>query len=108
LGEFGSTQPGTKVDIAAVYAAQAADVLLDAIARSDGTRASVNAQLFHTRVRDGLIGSFTIDAVGDPRPTPVTIVQVEHGGGANIVGGYEGARVESVIRPPPRLLSTGH
>ena len=106
LREFGSTQPGADVDVAAVYAAQATELLLDAIARSDGSRASVNAQVFKPRVRAGLIGNFTIDAVGDARPAPVTIVRVEHGGGANIVGGYDGARVESVITPPARLLST--
>ena len=102
--DFGSTQPGANVDVAAVYAAQAAELLLDAIGRSNGTRASVSAQLFKARVRDGLIGSFAIDDVGDPRPAPVTIVRVEHGGGANIVGGYDGARVERVITPPARLL----
>ena len=104
LRDFGSTQPGANVDIAAVYAAQAAELLLDAIGRSNGTRASVNAQLLKASVRDGLIGSFTIDDVGDPRPTPVTIVRAEHGGGANIVGSHDGARVERVITPPARLL----
>jgi YVTN family beta-propeller protein len=104
LRDFGPTQPGENVDIAAVYAAQAAELLLDAIARSNGTRASVSAELFRARVRDGLIGSFRIDAVGDPTPAPITIVRLEHGGGANIVQGYEGARVESVITPPARLF----
>jgi hypothetical protein len=57
LREFGATQSG-RVDVASVYAAQATELLLDAIARSDGTRASVSAQLFRARVRDGLVGSF--------------------------------------------------
>ena len=42
-------------------AAQAADVLLDAIARSDGTRRSVLEQLRDTRVTDGYLGDFRID-----------------------------------------------
>jgi len=104
LRDFGSTQPGAKVDVAAVYAAQAAELLLDAIARSDGTRASVSSELFKARVHDGFLGAFAIDAVGDPIPAPVTIVRLEHGGGTNVVASYEGARVESVITPPPRLL----
>jgi len=104
--DFGSTQSGARVDIAAVYAAQATELLLGAIARSDGTRSSITTEIFRARVRDGLIGSFTIDSAGDPRPTPVTIVRAEHGGGANIVGGYEGARVERVITPAPRLLGS--
>jgi YVTN family beta-propeller protein len=104
LRDFGSTQPGAKVDVAAVYAAQAAELLLDAIARSDGTRASVSAELFRARVRGGLLGDIAIDAVGDPIPAPVTIVRLEHGGGTNVVASHEGARVVSVITPPPRLL----
>jgi hypothetical protein len=39
--------------------------MLDAIARSDGTRASVTKELLRTRVRDGLIGSFRFDRNGD-------------------------------------------
>jgi branched-chain amino acid transport system substrate-binding protein len=106
LRDFGATQPGAKVDKAAIYAAQAADLLLDAIARSDGTRASVRAELFKTRVRDGLLGSFAIDRDGDPRPTPITIVRAEHGGGTNVIESYAGARVDRVITPPRRLLGT--
>jgi DNA-binding SARP family transcriptional activator/DNA-binding beta-propeller fold protein YncE/ABC-type branched-subunit amino acid transport system substrate-binding protein len=104
LRDFSYTQPGAKVDVAAVYAAQAAELLLDAIARSDGTRASVSSELFKARVRDGLLGDIAIDAVGDPIPAPVTIVRLEHGGGTNVVASHEGARVVSVITPPPRLL----
>jgi len=97
--DFGATQPGARVDIASVYAAQAAEVLLEAIARSDGTRASVASQLFKARVHDGLIGDFTIDADGDPTPAPITIVRVQHGGGRDIVLSYDGARVDRVIIP---------
>jgi DNA-binding SARP family transcriptional activator/ABC-type branched-subunit amino acid transport system substrate-binding protein/DNA-binding beta-propeller fold protein YncE len=104
LREFGSTQPGGRVDIAAVYAAEAAELLLDAIARSDGTRASVSSELFRARVHNGLLGRFAIDADGDPTPAPVTIVRLERGGGIDVVESYEGARVERVIRPPRWLL----
>ena len=107
LRDFGATQPGAKVDIAAVYAAQAAELLVDAIARSDGTRASVSSELFRARIRDGLLGSFAIDADGEPTPAPVTIVRVEHGGGANAVASYEGARVDRVLMPPRRLVAQG-
>jgi branched-chain amino acid transport system substrate-binding protein len=61
------------------YGAQAADVLLDAIARSDGTRASVTRALFRTRVRDGLIGSFAFTPAGDTTTGSVTIIRVERG-----------------------------
>lgn len=63
----------------AVYGAAAADVLLDAIAASDGTRAGVRAALF--RVRDtGLLGSFRIDANGDVVPAKIAILRVVSGG----------------------------
>jgi len=61
------------------YGAQAADVMLDAIARSDGTRASVTRALFRTRVRNGLIGSFSFTPTGDTTAGSVTIIRVEHG-----------------------------
>jgi branched-chain amino acid transport system substrate-binding protein len=105
LREFGETQHGSRVDIASVYAARAAEVLLEAIASSDGTRASVSSELFGTRVDNGLVGSFEIDAGGDPIPTPVTIVRLEHGGGSNAVASYEGARIDRKLMPPRRLLA---
>ena len=44
MREFAATQPG-RVDVTAAYAAEATEVLLAAIARSDGTRASVVSEL---------------------------------------------------------------
>ena len=85
---------------AAVYAAQAADVLLDAIARSDGSRASVVAELRRSRVRRGLIGSFAFDSAGDVTHTPITIVRASRGGGSETVGSTAGARVVRVIDVP--------
>jgi YVTN family beta-propeller protein len=105
LREFGATQPGSRVDIAAVFAAQAAELLLGALARSDGTRASVSSELLKSRVDDGLLGSFAVDANGDPDPAPVTIVRLEHGGGSDVVMNYQGARVVRVITPSRRLLA---
>ncbi len=60
-------------------AAQAAEVLLQAIARSDGTRASVVRELFATRVKDGILGSFSFDRNGDIVPRPVGVYRFEHG-----------------------------
>jgi ABC-type branched-subunit amino acid transport system substrate-binding protein len=102
--EFGATQPGGRVDISAVYAAQATEVLLGAIASSDGTRASVAEQLLATRIRNALLGSAAFDANGDPASAPITILRVERGGGTNAAASYEGAQFERVIRPPNRLF----
>jgi len=66
----------TPIDPYAIFGGQAAVVMLDAIAASDGSRSSVLEQLFATEVTDGYLGTFTIDDNGDPAP-PVegTIVQ---------------------------------
>lgn len=76
---FGVTQPGLKVEPSAVLAAQATTVVLDAIARSDGTRASVVDALFETRLDSSLLGDVAFDAGGDLRRTPGKVVRV--GGG---------------------------
>ena len=104
---FGKTQAGVEVEPSAVYTAQAAEVLLDAIARSDGTRASVLEELFATRVEDGLLGSFAFDANGDITESPVTIMRVARGEGSNTIASVEGGVIERVVRPSPRLVAVG-
>jgi branched-chain amino acid transport system substrate-binding protein len=76
LDEFGaaSTYP-----LYVAEAAQATEVLLDAIARSDGTRASVVEELFRTKVTDDILGSFSLDRYGDIAPAPVGIFRYESG-----------------------------
>jgi branched-chain amino acid transport system substrate-binding protein len=63
----------------AVYAAQAANLLLDAIARSNGTRRSVGRIVLATKVERGLTGTFAFDANGDATPAAVTIFRVRDG-----------------------------
>jgi branched-chain amino acid transport system substrate-binding protein len=70
---------GAKPDRFAVNAAQAMDVLLDAIARSDGTRASVTRKLFATRISNGILGSFWITPTGDTTLNAVAIYRVTRG-----------------------------
>jgi len=64
-----------------VYAGEAAEILLDAIARSNGTRASVVEQLFATNVPHSLIGSVQFTKTGDLVSAPVTIVRLSPGRG---------------------------
>jgi branched-chain amino acid transport system substrate-binding protein len=68
------------VDPYTAYAAQAADVLLDAIDRA-GTddRAKVAEELFNTDVKDGILGNFKIDENGDTTLGTVTFFQVKNG-----------------------------
>ena len=72
------------------YWARAAEVLLDAIARSDGTRASVTAELFKTKIVNGILGSFSFDRNGDTTSGAVTIYRIVRGK----------PTVFKVIRPP--------
>jgi branched-chain amino acid transport system substrate-binding protein len=62
---FKATLGGKPVDPYAILGAQAAQVLFDAIAKSDGTRASVIKNVYATKVQNGLIGSFEINQNGD-------------------------------------------
>ena len=89
LREFGPV-PSESGGPSAVEAAQATEVLLDAIARSDGTRASVVEELFATKVENGILGSFSFDRNGDIVPRLVGIYRFE---GGKIVG-------DSVVRTP--------
>ncbi len=68
----------------AVYAAQAARVLLDAVAVSNGSRASVARAVLGTKLKRDLIGSISFDENGDPTQAPVTIFRV-HDRAAQIV-----------------------
>jgi branched-chain amino acid transport system substrate-binding protein len=60
-------------------AAQAAEVLLDAIGRSDGSRASVVDELFKTDVKNGVLGTFKFDRNGDIDPAPVGLFRIANG-----------------------------
>jgi ABC-type branched-subunit amino acid transport system substrate-binding protein len=77
---------------------------MDAIARSNGTRASVLDELFRTRVSDGLLGAFAFDANGDTTESPITILRVVRGGGKTSLLSVEGGVVERVARPSSRLV----
>jgi branched-chain amino acid transport system substrate-binding protein len=51
-----------------VYQGQSAQVMLNAIATSNGTRGSVSTQLFKTHVKNGIMGTFHFDVNGDIVP----------------------------------------
>ncbi len=67
---------GTPSQFYTASAAQSAEILLDAIARSDGTRPSVTKELFKTRVENGILGAIRFDKNGDPVEAPVTIWRI--------------------------------
>jgi ABC-type branched-subunit amino acid transport system substrate-binding protein len=103
---FAATQPNRRIaSYAAAYSAQAAEVLLAAIARSDGTRDSVVRELFATRVRGGILGDFSFTSVGDMTPSPVTIFRVVGGKGSNstFLKDFDGSVVDRVVDVPASL-----
>jgi branched-chain amino acid transport system substrate-binding protein len=103
---FARTQPGIEVESYAVYAAQATEVMLDAIARSDGTRASLIDQLFRTRLRGTLIGDVTFDPRGDALAAQVTVLRVVGGGSAaRSLASVQGAAVERVDTVSPSFIA---
>jgi len=65
INGFKSQLGGKPVDPYAILGAQAAQVLLNAIAKSDGSRSSVIDNVFKTHVNNGLIGSFSLNKNGD-------------------------------------------
>jgi branched-chain amino acid transport system substrate-binding protein len=85
---------GAPADPYSMAVAQATEVLLDAIAASDGTRASVTRNLFRTRVTNGILGDFEIDENGDTTAGGVTMYRIENGK----------PRVADVITPPRSLV----
>ena len=93
---FGA-QVGTAVNPYSTYAAQAMAVMLDAIAKSDGTRASVNNNLLHTKVTDGILGTFTINSNGDTTRNPVTVYQ-------QVGSGKSGTGKTFKVEVPPASL----
>ncbi len=90
LGEFGQPAFVERGFLGAPEAAQAAEVLIDAIGRSDGSRASVVDELFATEVENGILGTFSFDRFGDIDPAAVGVYRFE---GGKIVA-------DSVVRVP--------
>jgi branched-chain amino acid transport system substrate-binding protein len=81
------------IEVFAPYAGQAAAVLVQAIRKGGGSRASTVAELFETRVEDGITGSFTITPSGDPEPAPISAQRADQNFG-----------LTRTITPPPQLV----
>ncbi len=94
IAEFeASLGGGEPVDPYAVYGAQAAQIVLEAIARSDYTRATVIEELFATEVSGGYLGDFSFTENGDPTLASGAVV------GFTIFRGEEQLEVETVFSP---------
>jgi branched-chain amino acid transport system substrate-binding protein len=92
---FKPTLGGKEIDPYAIYGAQAAQVMLDAIAASDGSRADIIAKLFQTKVSNGYLGSFDINENGDPSGAQGAVV------GFTIYKATDKLETEKTISPKP-------
>jgi len=96
-------------DVGAGYileAAQATELVLRAIARSDGTRASVLEQLKESRVKNGILGDFRFDRNGDLTPAVVPVIHITGSTppSARLPAPLQGAVIDRVIRIPRHLI----
>jgi branched-chain amino acid transport system substrate-binding protein len=99
--EFGDAAYSTY----ALQAAAATEVVLSAIARSDGTRASVLRQMRATRVDAGLLGSLRFDRNGDMRPAKVAVLRITGAAPATerLTGPFQGAVIDRLVTVPRSL-----
>jgi ABC-type branched-subunit amino acid transport system substrate-binding protein/streptogramin lyase len=104
LATEGTTRSMNPFPMYGMYAAQAAEVMLDAIARSDGTRASVTRELMRPRVANGVLMPFRIDRNGDPSPQSMTILRPAGAAPKRDAAGIADADVVRVIDVPQSLL----
>ena len=79
-----------------VYAAQAAEVMVGAIARSNGTRADIAKQLFKLKLANSILGTVSFNANGDVTANPVTIYRIKGGKSTTV----------KVIVPPNSLVKS--
>jgi branched-chain amino acid transport system substrate-binding protein len=77
--QFSEAEAGKPLEVYTVYAAAAAQVLLDAISRSDGSREDVLAKLFETDIPDSVTGPMSFNDEGDPENATETIYQAKGG-----------------------------
>ena len=85
----------TKVNPYSNYGATAMQVMLSAIAKSDGSRASVTKGLFNVNVASSPIGSFKLNGNGDTNAGKISVYQIK--------GGQ--AVFKQVISPPVSLVA---
>jgi ABC-type branched-subunit amino acid transport system substrate-binding protein len=79
-----------------VYAAQAAEAMVAAIAASNGSRSDVTKQLFKIHLNNSILGNVSFNANGDVTSNPVTIYKVKGGKSTTL----------KVIVPPTALVKS--
>jgi branched-chain amino acid transport system substrate-binding protein len=98
IKDFKPRLGGKPVDPYAIYGAQAAQVMLNAIAASDGSRADVIAKLFEQKITDGYLGTFGINENGDPSGAEGAVV------GFTIYKATDKLETVTTISPKPAVV----
>ena len=91
--KFRQSLGGEPVDPYAIYGAQAAQIVMDAIKNSDASRQGVLEQIFKTKVTGGYLGDFTFNENGDPTLASGAVI------GFTIYEGDEQLEVDTVFSP---------
>ncbi len=79
LDKFQESEGGKDIEVYTIYAAAAAQVFVDAIGRSDGSREDVVAKLFETNISESIVGPMSFDENGDPATKFETVYQAKGG-----------------------------
>jgi len=85
---------GRPPDPYSVYAAQAAEAMVAAIAASNGTRADINKKVFALNIKSSILGPLRFNTNGDVTSNPVTIYKIKGGKSTTL----------RVIVPPKALV----
>jgi branched-chain amino acid transport system substrate-binding protein len=93
---FAKANNGKVPDPYTAYAAQAAQVVLTSIAKSNGTRASVASKFFGLKVKGGILGDFTIDKNGDTTLGTVTF--------GRLTGKGDSVKFVKLVTPPLKFV----
>jgi ABC-type branched-subunit amino acid transport system substrate-binding protein len=96
-------RPLTDIDRFVPLAAAATETLLDAIRRSDGSRASIVEELTRGRAAGTVIGGVSFDANGDPARTPISIYRVSKAAPPGPHLPVSGLLLDRVIEADPGL-----
>jgi YVTN family beta-propeller protein len=98
-------RPRTDIDRFVPLAAAATQTLLDAIRRSDGSRASVVQELTRGRAAGTLVGTVSFDANGNPTRAPVSIYRISKQAPPATHLQAWGLKLDRVINADPALAA---
>jgi branched-chain amino acid transport system substrate-binding protein len=106
LREFAETQPDGTVPsgLYILEAMQAAEAFLEAIRRSDGTRASVTQELRGLEIKNGILGNFRLDENGDMSPATISIYRITGKRDSDVPDFYGGADFLRAVNVPAAIV----